>query len=110
MAVPCGDQRDWRFAKHFGIEIKNIFKNKEINEKAYEEKDYLLEDSSFLNGLSYDEAIKLAMKKITEGGFGFSKINYRIRDAVFSRQRYWGSRFQYITKTTSHFFWKETNM
>ena len=93
MAVPCGDQRDWRFAKHFGIEIKNIFKNKEINEKAYEEKDYLLEDSSFLNGLSYDEAIKLAMKKITEGGFGFSKINYRIRDAVFSRQRYWGEPF-----------------
>ena len=56
-------------------------------------KDYLLEDSSFLNGLSYDEAIKLAMKKITEGGFGFSKINYRIRDAVFSRQRYWGEPF-----------------
>ena len=110
MAVPCGDQRDWRFAKHFGIEIKNIFKNKEINEKAYEEKDYLLEDSSFLNGLGYDEAIKLAMKKITEGGFGFSKINYRIRDAVFSRQRYWGEPFPIYYKTTSHFFWKRTNM
>ena len=93
MAVPCGDQRDWNFAKKFDLEIKNIFKDIDISEGAYEEKDGLISNSDFLNGLNIQEAIHLAIKRIEEIGIGKGKINYRLRDAVFSRQRYWGEPF-----------------
>ena len=93
MGVPCGDQRDWQFATHFGIDIINIFKDIDIKEHAYEDKDFTLVNSGFLDGLHYDEATKLVMTNIIKGGFGNSKINYRLRDAVFSRQRYWGEPF-----------------
>lgn len=93
MAVPCGDQRDWDFAKHFGIEIKNIFKDKDISAAAYTEKDAIITDSDFLNDLSAKEAIKKAIAEIEKRGFGKGKTQYRLRDAVFSRQRYWGEPF-----------------
>jgi len=93
MAVPCGDQRDWDFATHFGIEIKNIFKDKDISEAAYTEKDAIITDSDFLNDLSAKEAIKKAIAEIEKRGFGKGKTQYRLRDAVFSRQRYWGEPF-----------------
>ncbi len=93
MAVPCGDQRDWDFATHFGIEIKNIFKDKDISEAAYTEKDAIITDSDFLNDLPAKEAIKKAINEIEKRGFGKGKTQYRLRDAVFSRQRYWGEPF-----------------
>lgn len=93
MAVPCGDQRDWDFAKHFGIEIKNIFKDKDISEAAYTEKDAIITDSDFLNDLPAKKAIKKAIAEIEKRGFGKGKTQYRLRDAVFSRQRYWGEPF-----------------
>ena len=93
MSVPCGDQRDWNFATHFGIDIVNIFKDKDISEGAYEEKDAIIANSDFLNDLSVSESISLAIKKIEELKIGKGKINYRLRDAVFSRQRYWGEPF-----------------
>ena len=93
MAVPCGDQRDWDFAKHFNIEIKNIFKDKDISEAAYAEKDAVIANSDFLNGLEVKKATKLAIEEMEKRGFGKGKINYRLRDAVFSRQRYWGEPF-----------------
>ncbi len=93
MAVPCGDQRDWDFAKHFNIEIKNIFKDVDISEAAYAEKDAVITDSDFLNDLPVKKAIGVAIKHIMDAGIGVGKTNYRLRDAVFSRQRYWGEPF-----------------
>tara|TARA_E500000331_G_scaffold358397_1_gene424898 strand:- start:14263 stop:17031 length:2769 start_codon:yes stop_codon:yes gene_type:complete len=93
MAVPCGDQRDWDFATHFGLEIINIFENVDVSEKANEEKDVIIVSSDFLNGLKVKQAINVAIHKIEEEGIGKSKINYRLRDAIFSRQRYWGEPF-----------------
>ena len=93
MAVPCGDQRDWDFAKHFNIEIKNIFKDKDISEGAYAEKDAVIANSDFLNDLPAKEAIKKAIAEIEKRGIGKGKTQYRLRDAVFSRQRYWGEPF-----------------
>jgi len=93
MAVPCGDQRDYDFAKHFGIEIVNIFEDKDISEEAYSEKDAVITNSDFLNGSKVKKAGKLAIYEIEKRGFGKGKTQYRLRDAVFSRQRYWGEPF-----------------
>ncbi len=93
MAVPCGDQRDWDFANHFGIKICNIFKDIDVSEKANENKDVEITNSSFLNNLKASKAIGVAIDKIEEKNLGQRKTNYRLRDAVFSRQRYWGEPF-----------------
>ncbi len=93
MAVPCGDQRDYNFAKHFQIDIKNIFEGVDVSEAACEDKTAKITNSDFLSGLSVKKATKLAIYEIEQRGFGKGKINYRLRDAVFSRQRYWGEPF-----------------
>ena len=93
MAVPCGDQRDWDFATHFGLEIINIFEGVDVSENANEDKNVTITNSDFLNGLSAKKAMNLAIYRMEEGGFGKGKINYRLRDAIFSRQRYWGEPF-----------------
>ena len=93
MAVPCGDQRDWLFAKHYNIEILNIFKETDISKAAYEGKDAVICNSEFLDGLNCLEAIDLSISKIVKLGIGEEKTNYRLRDAVFSRQRYRGEPF-----------------
>lgn len=93
MAVPCGDQRDWDFANHFHIEIKNIFENIDISEAAYADKSGKIANSDFLSGLEVKDAMKKAISVIEERGLGKGKTNYRLRDAVFSRQRYWGEPF-----------------
>jgi leucyl-tRNA synthetase len=93
MAVPAGDQRDFDFAKKFDLPIPNIFENVDISEKAEASKEAILTNSDFLNGLSYKDAVKKVIEEIEKGGFGKGKINYRMRDAVFSRQRYWGEPF-----------------
>jgi leucyl-tRNA synthetase len=98
MAVPCGDQRDWDFANHFDIEILNIFEGIDVSDGAYETKNASIVNSDFLDGLSIKKAINLAIYKIEEGGFGKGKINYRLRDAIFSRQRYWGEPFPVFYK------------
>ena len=102
MAVPCGDERDYAFAKFFkdnpeisgGMpEIKNIF-NQDISEAAFGEKTgFELIDSDFLNGLDYKKGTQKVIEELEEIGAGNAKINYRLRDAVFSRQRYWGEPF-----------------
>ncbi|MFD2940929.1 leucine--tRNA ligase [Flavobacterium notoginsengisoli] len=99
MAVPCGDERDYAFANFFkgqnGMqEIKNIFANVDISEAAYGSKDNVeIAGSDFLNGLNYKDATAKAIYKLEEIGQGKGKTNYRLRDAVFSRQRYWGEPF-----------------
>ncbi|GMN06894.1 hypothetical protein MTsPCn5_22830 [Croceitalea sp. MTPC5] len=94
MSVPCGDQRDYDFAKHFGIDIPNIFEGVDISEEAFADKEKtIIANSDFLNGLSYKKAVKRAIFELEQLGQGKGKVNYRLRDAVFSRQRYWGEPF-----------------
>ncbi|HEV2831910.1 MAG TPA: leucine--tRNA ligase, partial [Hanamia sp.] len=96
MAVPCGDQRDFAFAKHFNIPITNIIGNHFNGNEANPTKEAILENSGFLNGLLMKDAMAVATNKIEELGIGKRKINYRMRDAGFSRQRYWGEPFPII--------------
>ena len=93
MAVPAGDQRDWDFAKKFNLAIPQIFRDTDISEKAESSKDAILCNSQMLDGLSYKEATSRIISEIEKLGIGTGKINYRMRDAVFSRQRYWGEPF-----------------
>jgi len=98
MAVPCGDERDYAFAHFFkgqnGMpEIKNIF-NQDISQEVFAAKEgFQLVNSDFLNGLGYKEGTKKAIEALEQIGQGKGKTNYRLRDAVFSRQRYWGEPF-----------------
>ena len=110
MAVPCGDQRDWDFAKHFQIEIKNIFKEINISESAYVEKDATIVNSDFLDGLSVKKAIKLAIYELQNKGFGKGKTQYKLRDAVFSRQRYWGEPFPVYYKDDVPYVFEENKV
>lgn len=90
MAVPAGDDRDYAFAKHFDIEFKNIF-NQDISEKAFTEKgNFELQNSDFLNGLEYQSATSKIISELESRGIGLGTTTYRQRDAIFSRQRYWG--------------------
>jgi leucyl-tRNA synthetase len=98
MAVPCGDERDYAFANFFkgqnGMqEIKNIFANVDISEAHGSKDNVEIANSDFLNGLNYKEATQKAIAELEEIGQGKGKTNYRLRDAVFSRQRYWGEPF-----------------
>ena len=99
MAVPCGDERDYAFANFFkgqnGMpEIKNIFANVDLSKEAYGSKDnVIIANSDFLNGLNYKEATKKGIAELEKINQGKGKTNYRLRDAVFSRQRYWGEPF-----------------
>lgn len=90
MAVPCGDQRDYDFAKHFDLPIVPVIKDTDISEQADPTKDGIMINSGFLDGLGCYEAIDKAIEFAEEKGVGKGKINYRIRDAIFARQRYWG--------------------
>ncbi len=92
MAVPAGDQRDWDFAKHFKIEIPHIF-DADISEAACEDKQAVLINSGELSNLRASEAIPKALDMFESMNLGERKVNYKLRDAVFSRQRYWGEPF-----------------
>jgi len=96
MAVPCGDERDYAFAKHFDLDITNIFKNVDISEKACIDKNVIITNSDFISDLFVKEASKKAIDKIEELNIGTRKVNYRMRDAGFSRQRYWGEPFPIV--------------
>ncbi len=93
MAVPAGDQRDMDFAKKYEIEIPAIFEGMDISEKACDDQQVKLINSGFLTGMSTEKGIPAAIEQLEEKGIGRGKINYRLRDAVFSRQRYWGEPF-----------------
>ena len=90
MAVPSGDQRDWDFAKHFSLPITSVIEGTDIEEGANDSKDGKLIHSDFLNGLTVKKAIKRAIYALEEKNIGERKVNYKLRDAVFGRQRYWG--------------------
>lgn len=91
MAVPAHDERDHRFAKKFGLQIINVIENdNDIQEESYDSKDSIVVNSDFLNGLKYDEAKARMIDEIANRGIGHGTTNYKQRDAIFSRQRYWG--------------------
>ena len=93
MAVPCGDQRDYDFAKHFDLEIPNIFEGIDLAEGACEDKNVNIANSDFISGMDVKAALKMVIAELEKRNIGFGKVNYRLRDAVFSRQRYWGEPF-----------------
>ena len=91
MAVPAHDDRDHRFAKKFGLSIINVIENEnDILEESFDSKDSVCVNSEFLNGLKYEEAKSLIIAEIEKKNIGHGTTNYRQRDAIFSRQRYWG--------------------
>lgn len=101
MAVPAHDSRDYAFAKHFGLPIRPLIEGADVSEESFDAKEgivinspiKLVEGSFSLNGLTVKEAIAATKKYVTERGLGKVKVNYRLRDAIFSRQRYWGEPF-----------------
>jgi len=93
MAVPCGDDRDFKFAQHFNIPITNIIGDAYDGTAANPTKEGVLSNSDFLNGMIQKEAIAVVIEKLEAMGIGKKKVNFRMRDAAFSRQRYWGEPF-----------------
>ena len=93
MAVPAHDSRDWAFAKHFGLDIIPVVEGGNVEEASYDAKEGKLINSDFINGLDVKVAIEKMWDEIEARGLGKRKVNYRLRDAIFSRQRYWGEPF-----------------
>ena len=98
MAVPCGDDRDFKFAKYFNIPITNIIGDAFNGEEANSTKDAILTNSDFLDGMVMRDAMELVANQLETLGIGKHKVNYRMRDAAFSRQRYWGEPFPIMWK------------
>ncbi len=90
MAVPAHDSRDYAFAKHFGLPIVEVVSGGNIEKESYDAKEGKCINSDFLNGLDVKDAVKKAIAAIEKSGIGKGKVNYRLRDAAFGRQRYWG--------------------
>ncbi|MGB4575682.1 MAG: class I tRNA ligase family protein, partial [Paludibacter sp.] len=93
MAVPAHDSRDYAFARHFNLPIIPLIEGCDVSEESFDAKEGIMMNSGFLDGLTVKEAIEAAKKYIADKGIGRVKVNYRLRDAIFSRQRYWGEPF-----------------
>ena len=93
MAVPAHDSRDYAFAKHFDLPIVPLIEGCDVSEESFDAKEGIMTNSGFLNGLTVEEAVPRAIDEIQNRGLGYRKVNYRLRDAIFSRQRYWGEPF-----------------
>jgi len=93
MAVPAHDSRDYAFAKHFNLPIIPLIEGCDVSEESFDAKEGIMINSGFLNGMTVKQAITAAIDEVERRGLGYRKINYRLRDAIFSRQRYWGEPF-----------------
>ena len=93
MAVPAHDSRDYAFAKHFNLPVVPLIEGCDVSESSFDAKEGVMCNSGFLNGLTVKEAIPAAIDYVEKHGIGHRKVNYRLRDAIFSRQRYWGEPF-----------------
>jgi len=93
MAVPAHDSRDYAFAKHYKIPIIEVVSGGDISEESYDAKDGILVNSDFLNGLNVKDAVEKMIQELENKNIGSRKVNFRLRDAIFSRQRYWGEPF-----------------
>jgi leucyl-tRNA synthetase len=110
MAVPCGDERDHKFAKHFKLPITNIIGSHYNGEEANPTKEAILENSGFLNGLVMRDAIDVAIRELEKRGIGKRQVNYKMRDAGWSRQRYWGEPFPVVFKDDMPYAIKESEL
>jgi leucyl-tRNA synthetase len=110
MAVPCGDERDHKFAKHFKLPITNIIGSHYNGEEANATKDAILENSDFLNGVMMRDAVDIVIQKLEEKGIGKRQVNYKMRDAGWSRQRYWGEPFPVVFKDDMPYAMKESEL
>ena len=93
MAVPAHDSRDYAFAKHFNLPIIPLIEGCDVSSESFDAKEGVMCNSGFLNGMSVKEAIPAAIDEVEKRGIGRRKVNFRLRDAIFSRQRYWGEPF-----------------
>lgn len=93
MAVPAHDSRDYAFAKHFNLPIIPLIEGCDVSEESFDAKEGIMINSGFMNGMTVEEAIKKGIDEVEAQSLGYRKINYRLRDATFSRQRYWGEPF-----------------
>ena len=93
MAVPAHDSRDYAFAKHFGLPVIPLIEGCDVSESSFDAKEGIMCNSGFLDGMTVKEAIPAAIDYVEKHGIGHRKVNYRLRDAIFSRQRYWGEPF-----------------
>lgn len=98
MAVPAHDSRDYAFAKHFNLPIREVIAGGNIEEEAFETKEGICVNSDFINGKTVKEAGKLIIERVKALGIGYGTVNFRLRDAIFSRQRYWGEPFPVFYK------------
>jgi leucyl-tRNA synthetase len=110
MAVPCGDERDHKFAKHFNLPITNIIGSYYDGEEANPTKDAILQNSDFLNGLVMHKAMDVVVSKLEEIGLGKRQVNYKMRDAGWSRQRYWGEPFPVVYQNDIPYAMKESEL
>ncbi|MBS1680501.1 MAG: leucine--tRNA ligase [Bacteroidetes bacterium] len=110
MAVPCGDERDHKFAKHFNISVTNIIGSHYTGTEANPTKEATLENSGFLNGMVMHKAIDVAIDEIEKKGIGKRQVNYKMRDAGWSRQRYWGEPFPVVYRDDMPYPMNETEL
>jgi len=110
MAVPAHDQRDYEFAKHFSLPIIEVVSGGDISESSYDAKEGTLINSEFINGMNVPEAVRAVIDRVEELGIGKGTINFRLRDAIFSRQRYWGEPFPIYYKDGIPYPLDESNL
>lgn len=110
MAVPAHDSRDYAFAKHFSLPIIPLIEGCDVSEESLDAKEGIMMNSGFLNGLTVKEAIAKAKEYISKKGIGRVKVNFRLRDAIFSRQRYWGEPFPVYYKDDMPYMLDESRL
>ncbi|MCE5331241.1 MAG: leucine--tRNA ligase [Bacteroidales bacterium] len=110
MAVPAHDSRDYAFARHFNLPIIPLIEGCDVSEESFDAKEGIMMNSGFLNGMTVKEAIAKAKEYISEKGIGRVKVNYRLRDAIFSRQRYWGEPFPVYYKNGMPYMLDESRL
>jgi len=110
MAVPAHDSRDYAFAKKFDLPIIPVIEGADVSEQSFDAKDGIMCNSGFLNGKTVKEAIAATKKYIAENKLGRIKVNYRLRDAIFSRQRYWGEPFPIYYKDNMPYTLEESEL
>ncbi len=110
MAVPCGDERDFKFARHFNLPITNIIGSHFTGTEANPTKEAILENSDFLNGMIMTDAMEVVIQKLEDMGIGKRQINYKMRDAGWSRQRYWGEPFPVVFKDDLPYAMEESEL
>jgi len=110
MAVPAHDSRDYVFARHFRLPVVPLIEGCDVSEESFDAKEGIMVNSGFLNGMTVKQAIPAAIDEVEKRGLGYRKINFRLRDAIFSRQRYWGEPFPVYYKDAMPYTLREEEL